>query len=228
MKVVDSIHASLIRKLCDAFREGYDVLTIYPNEKDDDELVGLKGDDLLKMSFKENFFHRTIYIWNLSGYNPALADLFTKVFDHSQPGSVVSSSEWVTTESYRPDNPKHVEIINAIKTTLRLPDLRSASEISKLAEEAGYEVVEKKDNLVNSSRGKPWFERLKEKRSRCRRRYKAIKVLVKLGLVPKSTMDDYRILLLKAVDYLIKGGETGIFSPAYITRCQKPGKPPQA
>ncbi|KAL7243461.1 hypothetical protein ACSBR1_015787 [Camellia fascicularis] len=85
-------------------------------------------------------------------------------------------------------------------------------QIAEIAKKVGFEVVKEKD--LAKPPAKPWWTRLKMGR---------FTVLAFLGIASKGVVD-VREMLFKTADYLVRGGEIGIFTPMHMILCRKPEK----
>ena len=176
--------------------------------------------NFLQMPFDENSFDGA-YSIEATCHAPKLEEVYGEIFRVLKPGSLYVSYEWVTTELYRGDDPEHVEIIQGIERGDALPGLRSYDQIAKIAREVGFEVVKEMD--LAKPPANPWWSRLKMGRIAYWRNHILIVVLAFLGIAPKGVVDVHE-MLFKTADYLVRGGDTGIFTPMHMILCRKPEK----
>lgn len=88
---------------------------------------------------------------------PELEDVYREIFRVLKPRSMYMSYEWVTTDLYHAQNPKHVDIIQGIERGNALPGLRSYTDIAEANKKVGFEVVKEKDLAKPPSN--PWWSR---------------------------------------------------------------------
>ncbi|GFY94545.1 sterol methyltransferase 2 [Actinidia rufa] len=176
--------------------------------------------NFLQMPFDENSFDGA-YSIEATCHAPKLEEVYGEIFRVLKPGCLYVSYEWVTTELYRGDDPEHIEIIQGIERGDALPGLRSYDQIAKIAREVGFEVVKEMD--LAKPPANPWWSRLKMGRIAYWRNHILIMVLAFLGIAPKGVVDVHE-MLFKTADYLVRGGDTGIFTPMHMILCRKPEK----
>ncbi|XP_010471758.1 PREDICTED: 24-methylenesterol C-methyltransferase 3-like [Camelina sativa] len=185
-----------------------------------DSLCNVLYGNFLEMPFDENTFDGA-YSIEATCHAPKLEEVYSEIFRVMKPGALFVSYDWVKTEKYRDDDEEHKDLIQGLERGHAIPGLRSYKDIAATAMKIGFEVVKEKDLAKPPS--KPWWNRLKMGRSVYWRSRVVVVILSAIGLVPKETVDAYD-LLLKNTDYLIKAGETGIFSPMRMILCKKPEK----
>ncbi|XP_047322113.1 24-methylenesterol C-methyltransferase 2-like [Impatiens glandulifera] len=174
--------------------------------------------NFLQMPFDDNSFDGA-YSIEATCHAPKLEEVYGEIYRVMKPGSLYVSYEWVTTELYRAGDSEHEEIIQGIERGDALPGLRRYDEIAEAAKKVGFEVVKEKDLAKPPS--KPWWTRLKMGRFAYWRNHVMITVLAFLGIAPKGVVDVHEMLFITA-DYLVKGGDTGIFSPMHMILLKKP------
>ncbi|XP_010539826.1 PREDICTED: 24-methylenesterol C-methyltransferase 2-like [Tarenaya hassleriana] len=187
-----------------------------------DSLCEVFCGNFLQMPFPDNSFDGA-YSIEATCHAPKLEEVYAEIFRVLKPGSMYVSFEWVTTDKFVSEIPEHVEIIQGIERGDALPGLRSFSDIAATARKVGFEVVKEKDLAAPPEN--PWWTRLKMGRIAYWRNHIVVKILSAIGVAPKGT-DDVHKMLVETVNYLIRGGETGIFTPMHMILCRKPATPP--
>nr|AOZ21152.1 sterol C-methyltransferase-like protein [Rauvolfia serpentina] len=184
-----------------------------------DSLCEVVLGNFLEMPFDDNSFDG-VYSIEATCHAPMLEDVYAEIFRVLKPGALYVSYEWVTTDRYCSGNVEHEEIIRGIERGDALPGLRHYSDIAVTARKVGFEVVKEKD-LAMPPAG-PWWTNLEtvKKIDNWINRTGAT-VLEALGLAPKGTLDVH-VMLSATVSHLIRGGETGIFTPMHMILCRKP------
>lgn len=177
--------------------------------------------NFLEMPFENESFDGA-YSIDATCHAPKLEDVYGEVYRVLKPGSMYVSYEWVTTELYRVEEPEHVDIIQGIERTNALSGLRRYSDIVNAAKKVGFEVVEEKD--LAKPPAKPWWLRLKIGKIASWRNRILIMVLETLRIIPKGTSNVHEMLRETGV-YIVRGVETGIFTPMHMILCRKPMKP---
>ncbi|XAR61602.1 24-methylenesterol C-methyltransferase [Bertholletia excelsa] len=148
-----------------------------------DSLCEVVCGNFLEMPFAAESFDGA-YSIEATCHAPKLEDVYAEIFRVLKPGSLYVSYEWVTTDKYRAEDPKHVEIIQGIERGDALPGLRRWSDVAETARKVGFEVVEEKD--LARSPALPWWTRLKMGRIGYWRNHIVITVLAALGVAPRG------------------------------------------
>ncbi|XP_028797558.1 24-methylenesterol C-methyltransferase 2-like [Neltuma alba] len=183
-----------------------------------DKLCEVVCGNFLNMPFKDNSFDGA-YSIEATCHAPKLEEVYAEIYRVLKPGAMYVSYEWVTTDLYKPEDCRHVEIIQGIERGDALPGLRSYSDIAETAKKVGFEVLKEKD--LAKPPAKAWWSRLKMGKFAYLRNHLMITVLAWLGIAPKGVVDVHE-MLVKTADYLTRGGETGIFTPMHMILCKKP------
>nr|XP_043610143.1 24-methylenesterol C-methyltransferase 3-like [Erigeron canadensis] len=183
-----------------------------------DHLCEVVCGNFLEMPFEDNTFDGA-YSIEATCHAPQLEAVYKEIYRVLKPGSMYVSYEWVTTELYNNDDSEHVDIIQGIERGDALPGLRTYKDIAKTAAKVGFEVIREKD--LAKPPAKPWWTRMKMGKIVYWRNHVVVVVLQTLGVAPKGTIDVHN-MLVKTADYLVRGGESGIFTPMYMILCRKP------
>lgn len=183
-----------------------------------DSLCEVVQGNFLQMPFPDSSFDGA-YAIEATCHAPRLEDVYGEVFRVLKPGGMFVSYEWVTTGSFRSDDPEHVEAIQGIERGDALPGLRRQDEVAGIASKVGFEVVEERD-LALPPAG-PWWTRLKMGRVAYWRNHLLVSALTLVGVAPKGVAEVHEMLYYTAV-HLSKGGEMGIFTPMHMVLMRKP------
>lgn len=174
--------------------------------------------NFLEMPFGDAHFDAAYSIEAIC-HAPTAQAAYKEVFRVLKPGALFVTYEWVKTRFYDPSNPCHVQIIDEINYGNALPGMRSHKEVELAAKEVGFNVVVSRD-LAAPPAG-IWWERLKMGRIQYKFNQIMIDVLSFLRVCPQGTSEAHKMLVAVA-DSLVKGGETGVFSPMHMLVLQKP------
>ncbi|XP_047328892.1 24-methylenesterol C-methyltransferase 2-like [Impatiens glandulifera] len=183
-----------------------------------DSLCEVVRGNFLEMPFDDNSFDGA-YSIEATCHAPNLNEVYSEIYRVLKPGSLYVSYEWITTELYNGEDQNHVKIIQEIERGDALPGLRSYDEIAATAKKVGFEVVKEKDLAKPPSN--PWWTRLKMGKFAYWRNHVMVTVLAFIGIAPKGVVDVHD-MLCKTANYLVLGGETGIFSPMHMILLRKP------
>jgi sterol 24-C-methyltransferase len=160
---------------------------------------------------------------------------FSEAFRLLKPGGRLFSYEWVMTDRYNAEDPEHEAIRKAIEHGNGLPRILHRSEPLEHLRRAGFEVLDHYDLVdtaaeVYADRDLPWYSSLQAGYSlegflhtnmgRTMTHTMTV-VLEFIGLAPAGTVST-SAMLEDGADGLVKGGETGIFTPMYAVLARKP------
>jgi sterol 24-C-methyltransferase len=156
---------------------------------------------------------------------PDKAAAFREIHRVLKPGSPFACYEWCLTDRYDPRNPEHQRIKSEIETGDGLPDLASIPQTLEALQSSGFEVLDSFDAAEQSDPETPWYLPLVGeieglsllRRGRLGRRLarRTIGILETLGVAPKGSKE-VSLMLGRAAEGLIAGGETGIFTPSFF------------
>lgn len=158
---------------------------------------------------------------------------FQQIFDALKPGGMFGCFEWAMTALYDPGNPEHRKIKHEIEKGDGLPSLSAIEEIVESMRLAGFEITDTYDidaRTREAARAVPWYATLQGgcsisqmKHSRMGRFFtqKAVEVLEILRIAPRGTSATHQ-MLSNAAEYLVRGGQTGIFTPMLFILAKKP------
>ena len=149
-------------------------------------------------------------------------DVYSEIFRVLKPGGHFVSQEWVSTPKYDASKDDHRRIIEEINFGNSLPNMRSWSDAEGTGKRAGFELVTAYDAatiLIGPNR--PWYERLTQFRHLHYVDDAIVKVLGTLRIIPK-TLIEVHTMLVRVATSLVKGGESGVFTPMYMLCFEKP------
>eukprot|EP00892_Ulva_mutabilis_P012348 jgi/Ulvmu1/9486/UM052_0056.1 len=177
--------------------------------------------DFHKMPFADNSFD-AIFSVEATCHASSLPEVYSEIFRVLKPGGCFVSQEWVSTKAYNADNNDHVRIIEEINFGNSLPNMRTWSEAESAGKQVGFQLVTAYDAApILLGPNKPWFERLTQFRHLHLVDDVIIKVLGTLRLIPR-TLIDVHTMLVRVATSLVKGGESGVFTPMYMLCFEKP------
>lgn len=152
-----------------------------------------------------------------------------------KPGAYFVVYEWCMTDRYDPSNETHRRIKHGIEVGDGLPDMETCEQAVKAMKAAGFEVDESFDVIEkfkeNPFKQVPWYEPLQGNYSSIKgirstpigrfATHIMCRTLELFHIAPKGTYKATEILE-EAAKNLVRGGETGIFTPAFYMRGRKP------
>lgn len=186
--------------------------------------------DFMRVPEADNYFDAA-FEFDATPHAPDKTAVFREICRVLRPGACFSGFEWCLTEAFDPSNAEHQRIKKGIEIGDGLPDIALTSEVCAAFREAGFEILEVRDLANESDPETPWYRALQGRDlnlssiprtpiGRVLTNF-VLGVLERLRLAPKGTRAVSSILN-EGADALIEGGETGIFTPIYYFRVQKP------
>ena len=151
-----------------------------------------------------------------------MADVYGEIFRVLKPGGHFVSQEWVSTPKYDRQDEEHKRIIEEINFGNSLPNMRSWQDAESTGKSIGFELVTAYDAAtILIGPNKPWYERLTQFRHLHFVDDFIVKTLATLRVIPK-TLIDVHTMLVRVATSLVKGGESGVFTPMYMLCFEKP------
>jgi sterol 24-C-methyltransferase len=187
--------------------------------------------DFMNLSVRNGIYDAAYQI-EATCHAPDKAGAFREIHRALKPGALFGGYEWCMTDKYDPSEPRHQYIKSEIETGDSLPDIASIPETLQALDTAGFEVLDSFDAALTSDPEFPWYlpliGELKSlstlRRGRLGRRIarRTIGTLEALRIAPKGSKD-VSLMLGRAAEGLIAGGETGIFTPSFFFLARKRG-----
>jgi sterol 24-C-methyltransferase len=188
------------------------------------------------MSFPANTFD-AVYAIEATVHAPSLEGVYSQIFRVLKPGGVFGVYEWLMTDEYDNDDPKHRAIRLGIEHGDGISNMVKVSEGLAAIKAAGFE-LEYHEDLANRPDQRAWYYPIagdlrqvgslwdlftvarmtKIGRSTASG---ALGLLEKVGIIPHGTAKTARSLEL-AADSLVAGGELKLFTPMYLMIARKP------
>lgn len=190
--------------------------------------------DFLKADFMnlpvEDASFDAIYAIEATCHAPDKVSLFKELHRVMKPGAHFAGYEWCLTDRYDANNPEHREIKKGIEEGDALPDIWHTHDVLRALEAAGFEVLESEDLVGRSDPETPWYLPLSGRWSLSGFKHtaagrwltnKLVRVLETTRVAPKGAtgVSDF---LNRAAVALVRGGETGIFTPMFYFHVRKP------
>ncbi|GAX76949.1 hypothetical protein CEUSTIGMA_g4396.t1 [Chlamydomonas eustigma] len=193
----------------------------YHNEKQGvAPLATIVRGDFLNMPFQPNTFDAA-YAIEATCHAPKLEDVYGQIYKVLKPGALFVTYEWVATDKFNPNNPEHVRIIDEINYGNGLPEMRTRKEAEAAGLNTGFELVTSLDLATSSAVTGPWYNRLWLVLKTVWINKSIVNTMHLLGLMPNG-MKAVHDMLVYVAKSLVRGGETGIFSPMHMLVFRKP------
>jgi len=199
------------------------------------QLSFTKG-DFMQMSFPENTFD-AVYAIEATVHAPSLEGVYSQIFRVLKPGGVFAVYEWLMTDAYDNDNPKHREIRLGIEQGDGISNMVRVSEGLAAIKAAGF-VLEHHEDLADRPDARPWYYPLAgdfrmigslgdiftvARMTKLGRGaiHRFVGLLETVGIASKGTQKTADSLA-RAADCLVAGGEQKLFTPMYLMVARKP------
>lgn len=200
-----------------------------------DKFTAVKG-DFMQMRFPENSFD-AVYAIEATVHAPSLQGIYEQIYRVLKPGGVFGVYEWLMTDQYDNDNPRHREIRLGIEQGNGISNMVKVSEGLAAIKAAGFE-LEHHEDLAERPDSIPWYYPLAGNfkyltsigdiftitRMTWWGRgliHKLIGVGEAIKVMPPGTQKTADSLAL-AGDCLVAGGKDKLFTPMYLMVARKP------
>lgn len=190
------------------------------------------------MGFADNTFD-AVYAIEATVHAPSLEGIYSEIFRVLKPGGVFGVYEWLMTENYDNDNPRHREIRLGIEQGDGISNMDKISTALKAVKDSGFELLHHED-LAERPDPYPWYwpiagelkylgsvwdlplviRMTKIGRATVHRLVGGLEMI---GLAPKGTQKAADNLAL-AADSLVAGAKEKLFTPMYLMVARKPNK----
>ncbi|KAF2145051.1 uncharacterized protein K452DRAFT_244657 [Aplosporella prunicola CBS 121167] len=199
------------------------------------KLSFVKG-DFMQMTFPDNSFD-AVYAIEATVHAPSLEGIYSEIFRVLKPGGVFGVYEWLMTDKYDNENPRHREIRLGIELGDGISNMEKIEVALQAMKAAGFE-LELNEDLADRPDARPWywplagdysnmgslwefptiFRMTKIGRGLAHRFCGALEYI---GLAPKGTQKTADSLAV-AGDCLVAGGQEKLFTPMYLMVGRKP------
>ena len=162
---------------------------------------------------------------------PDKVSVYGEAFRLLKPGACFAAYEYVLTDRFDSQNPKHLQIKSDIELGGGLLDIDFEQTVDNALESVGFEVLETRDLALQTGPSIPWYQPLVGsglslaafRSSRIGRRvtHSSLKALEALGMTPKGSAGVAETLNLCGAA-MVEAGRLGIFSPMYFIHARKP------
>jgi sterol 24-C-methyltransferase len=190
------------------------------------------------MSFPDNSFD-AVYAIEATVHAPSLEGIYTEIFRVLKPGGVFGVYEWLMTDAYDNDNPRHREIRLGIEIGDGISNMEKIEVALKAIKAAGFDLEHNEDLADREAEDySPWYWPLSGelkyiaslgdiptimRMTRLGRGlvHRFVGALEMIGVAPKGSQKTADSLAL-AGDSLVAGGREKLFTPMYLMVARKP------
>ena len=171
-----------------------------------------------------------VYAIEATCHAPDKAKLFSALLRVMRPGACFAGYEWCLTPRYDPGDAGHRAIKSGIEEGDALPELVGFDGVLDPLTRAGFDVVESRDLAPTADPETPWYQPLAARialrgfhHSRAGRAFTSVAVrgLELIRVAPRGSTA-VSTFLNRAADVIVRGGETGIFTPMFYFLARKP------
>ena len=157
---------------------------------------------------------------------------FAQIYRVLKPGALFWGQEMCMTNSFVPDNRRHLAIKKDLMLGIALRDIATFSEVNRALEAVGFEVVEARDRDVQEGPSTPWYQPMEARRGTLRGAFRrtplgrkamigGLRLAEAIGYFPSGSVAVVQ-LMDRTADAYVAGGKSGIFTPLYCFLARKP------
>lgn len=185
--------------------------------------------DFMKLPVPDKSYD-AVYAIEATCHAPDKVKLFGELYRVMKDGAEFAGYEWCLTPKYDKHNPEHQAIKKGIEEGDALPDIWYEGDVVEALKKAGFEVLEARDLAPTADPETPWQLALSQrfslrnfKRSTVGREVtrRLVRVLEAVHVAPRGSTAVSEFLNAGA-RALVRGGETGIFTPMFFFHVRKP------
>ncbi len=193
-----------------------------------DHLCSLVKADFMELSPDDGPYD-AVYAIEAIPHAPDKVRLFRALHRVMRPGALFASYDWCLTPSYDGANREHRAIKRGIEEGDALPELPPFEVVTDALVQAGFELVESRDLARECDPTTPWYQPLAARlalsgfhHSRVGRVVTNVAVRgLELARVAPRGAAAVSSFLNAAADAIVRGGETGTFTPMFYTLARK-------
>ena len=198
--------------------------------------VSLTKGDFTQMSFSDNSFD-AVYAIEATVHAPSLEGIYSEIFRVLKPDGVFGVYEWLMTENYNNDDPRHRTIRLGIEQGNGISNMEKVSVALDAMKKAGFQ-LELNEDLADRNDELPWYWPLSGdlrymqsiwdfptlvRMTHIGRGlvHRFVGALEMIGVAPKGTQKTADSLA-EGADCLVAGGREQLFTPMYLMVGRKP------
>jgi sterol 24-C-methyltransferase len=188
--------------------------------------------DFMSLPVPDNEYD-AVYAIEATCHAPDKTKLFREIFRVMKAGGEFAGYEWCLTDRYDSHNPEHQAIKKGIERGAGLPDIWFDKDVIEALSASGFEIIAARDLSGASHPQRPWWLPLSSRWPiSAFRRTPAGRwvdnILVRLfeaaRIAPRGSTAAFTILNQGAWA-MVRGGETGAFTPMFFFHARKPRRP---
>jgi sterol 24-C-methyltransferase len=194
-----------------------------------DQLCEFVKADYMKLPVPDKSYD-AVYAIEATCHAPDKTSLFTELYRVMKDGAEFAGYEWCLTDKYDAHNPEHRAIKKGIEEGDALPDIWTTYDVIASLKQAGFEVMQARDVAPDADPETPWYLPLAGRFSLTGFKHtpagrwltnKLVRLLETARVAPKGAAA-VSSFLNRGAEALVRGGETGIFTPMFFFHVRKP------
>ena len=158
---------------------------------------------------------------------------FAEIYRVLKPGALFWCQEMCMTDEFDPESSRDQAVREKLMQGIALDGIATFSEVDRMLETVGFQIVEAADRGAMDSSGTPWYRPMESQRGTLRGAFRRTPLGIKamIGglrlaeacrIVPRGSTAVVRMMNRTAEAY-VAGGKSGIFTPLYCFLARKPG-----
>jgi sterol 24-C-methyltransferase len=200
-----------------------------------DKLKFVKG-DFMQMDFPDASFDG-VYAIEATVHAPVLEGVYGEIYRVLKPGGTFAVYEWLLSDKYDENNPRHREIVYGIEIGNGVPKMQIKSVAEDALKKVGFEIQYARD-LAENDDAVPWYYPLTGEWKNIQNfsdlvtfarvsvlgrwvTMQTVGLLEKIGLAPAGTKK-VTVAVEQSAVYVIEGAKEGLFTPMMLYVCKKP------
>lgn len=185
--------------------------------------------DFMKLPVSDKSYD-AVYAIEATCHAPDKVALFSELFRVMKDGAEFAGYEWCLTPKYDAANPEHRQIKKGIEEGDALPDIWYEKDVVDALQTAGFEVIDSRDLAATADEATPWYLPLSGQLTLSGFKHTPlgrlatnalVRVLEAAKVAPKGSTA-VSTFLNAGAKALVRGGETGIFTPCFFFHVRKP------
>jgi sterol 24-C-methyltransferase len=185
--------------------------------------------DFMKLPVPDKTFD-AVYAIEATCHAPDKVKLFSELNRVMKDGAEFAGYEWCLTDRYDQNNAEHRAIKTDIEVGDALPDIWSTHDVVEALQKAGFDILDIGDLAAASDPETPWFLPLVGDWSLSGFKHtptgrwftrNSVRTLEAARIAPKGSATTLTFLN-RAATGVVRGGQTGIFTPMFYFHVQKP------
>jgi sterol 24-C-methyltransferase len=187
--------------------------------------------DFMSIPVSDNSYE-AVYAIEATCHAPDKIKLFSEIFRVMKDGAHFAGYEWCLTPKYDSSNPEHWAIKKGIERGAALPDIWFQQDVTNALSASGFEMIAARDLAGTSHPQRPWWLALSNhwpisalRRTTAGRWIdkRLVELFEAARIAPRGSIAAFHILN-EGGWAMVRGGETGVFTPMFLFHVRKPDR----